>query len=350
MRIFMIGFGVVGRALAEKIVGERDKLASKFGFKPRIVAIADSSGALADERGVDVKEALEAKRRYGYLAKATLNNTVKTPLEELLENFDYDVLVETTPTNIVDGEPGLTYVRRALSMGKSVVTTNKGPLALALPALTEMADRSGAILRFSGTVGGGTPILDFGRMCQSGDDVVKVEGILNGTTNYVLTRMHIDGLDFNEALIEAQRAGYAEKDPFMDVEGFDTACKLVIIANYVMNLRVTLKDVEIRGIRGVTYGQLKELAKSGKTVKLLGTIDIEQGSLTVQPREVDLTDPLCVWGTLNAVTFHMEKLGPETIVGKGAGGAETAVAIVRDLIIVKRFLMGSLGGLPLKSL
>ncbi|MEM2848717.1 MAG: homoserine dehydrogenase [Candidatus Bathyarchaeia archaeon] len=350
MRIFMIGFGVVGRALAEKIVGERDKLASKFGFKPRIVAIADSSGALADERGVDVKEALEAKRRYGYLAKATLNNTVKTPLEELLENFDYDVLVETTPTNIVDGEPGLTYVRRALSMGKSVVTTNKGPLALALPALTEMADRSGAILRFSGTVGGGTPILDFGRMCQSGDDVVKVEGILNGTTNYVLTRMHSDGLDFNEALIEAQRAGYAEKDPFMDVEGFDTACKLVIIANYVMNLRVTLKDVEIRGIRGVTYGQLKELAKSGKTVKLLGTIDIEQGSLTVQPREVDLTDPLCVWGTLNAVTFHMEKLGPETIVGKGAGGAETAVAIVRDLIIVKRFLMGSLGGLPLKSL
>ncbi|MBS7611957.1 homoserine dehydrogenase [Candidatus Bathyarchaeota archaeon] len=350
MRIFMVGFGVVGRALAEKIVSEREELVSKFGLKPRIVAVADSSGALVDERGVDIERALEAKKRYRYLARAMPNNVVKTPLEELLENFDYDVLVETTPTNIVDGEPGLTYIKIALSMGKSVVTTNKGPLALALPALTEMADRNGAILRFSGTVGGGTPILDFGRMCQSGDEVVKVEGILNGTTNYVLTRMYSDGLDFDEALIEAQKAGYAEKDPSMDVEGFDTACKLVIIANYVMGLTVTLKDVEIRGIKGVTYGQLKELAKSGKTVKLLGTIDKEHGLLTVQSREVDLTDPLCVWGTLNAVTFHMEKLGSETIVGKGAGGAETAVAIVRDLIIVKRFLMDSLGGLPLKSL
>jgi len=350
MRIFMIGFGVVGRALAEKIVCEKDGLASKFGLKPRIIAIADSSGALADERGVDVKEALEAKMKHGHLAKAIPDKVVKAPLEELLENFDYDVLVETTPTNIVDGEPGLSHIRKALSMGKSVVTTNKGPLALALPALTEMADRNGAILRFSGTVGGGTPILDFGRMCQSGDEVVKVEGILNGTTNYILTRMYIDGLDFNEALIEAQKSGYAEKDPFMDVEGFDTACKLVIIANYVMDLRVTLKDVEVRGIRGVTCSQLRELAKSGKTVKLLGVIDKEHGSLTVQPRIVDLTDPLCVWGTLNAVTFRMEKLGPETIVGKGAGGAETAIAIVRDLIIVKRFLMGSLGGLPLKSL
>jgi homoserine dehydrogenase len=350
MRIFMIGFGVVGRALAEKILYERDKLVSKFGLKPRVIAIADSSGALVDERGVDVKEALEAKMKHGYLAKALPDRTVKAPLEELLENFDYDVLVETTPTNIVNGEPGLSYIRKALSMGKSVVTTNKGPLALALPALMEIADRNGAILRFSGTVGGGTPVLDFGKMCQSGDDVVKVEGILNGTTNYILTRMYADGLDFNEALTEAQKSGYAEKDPFMDVEGFDTACKLVIIANYVMGLKVTLKDVEVRGIRGVTRDQLRELAKSGKTIKLLGVIDRETNSLTVQPREVELTDPLCVWGTLNAVTFHMERLGSETIVGKGAGGAETAIAIVRDLIIVKRFLMGSLGGLPLKLL
>ncbi|MEM3545896.1 MAG: homoserine dehydrogenase [Candidatus Bathyarchaeia archaeon] len=343
MRIFMIGFGVVGRALAERIISERDRLASKFGLKPRVVVVADSSGALVDERGINIREVLEAKKKSGYLARAMPDNVVKIPLEDLLEKFDYDVLVETTPTNIIDGEPGLTYIRKALSMGKSVVTTNKGPLALALPALTEIADRSGAILRFSGAVGGGTPVLDFGRMCQSGDDIIKVEGILNGTTNYILTRMYKEGLDFNGALTEAQRAGYAEKDPSMDIDGFDTACKLVIIANYVMNLRVTLKDVNIRGIRGVTCSQIKKLAKSGKTIKLLGVIDKENGLLEVQPREVELTNPLCVWGTLNAVTFHMEKLGPETIVGKGAGGVETAVAVVRDLISVKRFLMDRLG-------
>ena len=338
----MVGFGVVGRALAERFIADQSYLASNFGLKPRVVAVADTSGALVDERGVDLKKVLDAKRGLGSLAKGMPDEVKPLSSSELLDELDYDVLVETTPTNIVDGEPGLTHVKKALSMGKSVVTTNKGPLAIALPALLELAERNGALLRFSGTVGGGTPILDFGRMCLSGDRVVKVEGILNGTTNYILTRMYKGGLSFEEALKEAQDAGYAERDPTMDVEGYDTACKLVIIANYVMGLKVTLKDVRIKGIRDVTYDILKRLGESGKTIKLLGVIDGE--GLVVEPREVSLTDPLCVWGTLNAVTFHTEHLGSETIVGKGAGGIETAIAVIRDLIAVKRFLMRGLGG------
>jgi len=338
----MVGFGVVGRALAERFLRDQRYLASNFGLKPRVVAVADTSGALIDERGVDLERVLYAKRKAGSLAKGMPDEVKPLSSSELLDTLDYDVLVETTPTNIVDGEPGLTHVKKALSMGKCVVTTNKGPLAIALPALLELAERNGSLLRFSGTVGGGTPILDFGRMCLSGDRVVKVEGILNGTTNYILTRMYRDGLSFEEALKEAQDAGYAERDPTMDVEGYDTACKLVIIANYVMGLKVTIRDVRIKGIRDVTYEVLKRLGESGKTIKLLGVID--EGGLVVEPREVSLTDPLCVWGTLNAVTFYTKHLGSETIVGKGAGGEETAVAIIRDLIAVKKFLMKGLGG------
>lgn len=333
----MVGFGVIGRALAERLLKDRSYLASSFGLKPRVVAVMDTSGALVDERGVDLRRALDAKRQAGSLAKGMPDEVIPLSSLELLDMLDYDVLVETTPTNIVDGEPGLTHLRKALSLGKCVVTTNKGPLAVALPALLELAERNGALLRFSGTVGGGTPILDFGRMCLSGDRVIKVEGILNGTTNYILTRMHRDGLSFEAALKEAQDAGYAERDPTMDVEGYDTACKLVIIANYVMGLKATLRDVKVKGIRNITCDILKRLSESGKTIKLLGVIN--GNDLVVEPKVVDLTDPLCVWGTLNAVTFHTEHLGSETIVGKGAGGVETAIAVIRDLIAVKRFLM-----------
>lgn len=338
----MVGFGVVGRALAERLLRDRSYLASSFGLKPRVVAIADTSGALVNEKGVDLEKALDAKRRAGSLSEGMPDKVKPISSLELLDAVDYDVLIETTPTNIADGEPGLTHLRKALTMGKSAVTTNKGPLAIALPALLELAERNGVLLRFSGTVGGGTPILDFGRMCLSGERVIKVEGILNGTTNYILTRMHRDGLNFEKALKEAQDAGYAERDPTMDVEGYDTACKLVIIANYVMGLKATLRDVKVKGIRDITCDTLKRLRESGKTIKLLGVID--ENGLVVEPRVVSLTDPLCVWGTFNAVTFHTEHLGSETIIGKGAGGVETAIAIIRDLITVKRFLMKGLGG------
>lgn len=348
MRLILLGFGVVGKALAEKLITDRRYLAARFGLKPRVIAVADSSGALVDERGVNLAEALKVKKRLKRLVESGLDCFVNTTSSELLDMVDYDVLVEATPTNIVDGEPGLTHIRKALSAGKSVVTTNKAPLAIALPALMELADRNNALLRFSGTVGGGTPILDFGRVILSGDRIVKVEGVLNGTTNYILTRMHRGGLDFNSALREAQEKGYAERDPSMDVDGYDTACKLVIIANHVMGLKVTLKDVEISGIRGVTPERLRGLSKRGKTLKLLGVI--EGNSLTVRLREVALTDPLCVWGALNAITFHGEHLGSETIVGKGAGGVETAIAIIRDLIAVKRFLMSGLEVEPLRLL
>ncbi len=252
-----------------------------------------------------------------------------------IESVDAETIVEATPTNIQNGEPGLSHIKTALKTGKHVVTTNKGPLALALPALTELADYNGVYLRFSGTVGGGTPVLDLAKRCLMGDKILSIRGILNGTTNYILTEMDGKHITFQKALNEAQERGYAETDPSMDIDGLDTACKLVIMANWIMNKRVTLKNVSVQGIRDVTLQALEEASKRDCTIKLIGSIN---ENLKVVPSEISKRDPLCVDGVLNAVTFVSEFAGEETIVGRGAGGMETASAILRDLLDIKQSL------------
>lgn len=184
-------------------------------------------------------------------------------------------------------------------------------------------------------------MLDYGRRLSAGDYIEGVEGILNGTTNYILTRM-TEGLEFQEALREAQERGYAERDPSMDLEGLDSACKLVIMANYVLGLKATLRDVEVKGIGGVTREEVAEAYHRDYAVKLVASIRGDK--LKVEPREVPRRSPLCVWGVLNAVTFKCRRLGEQTVVGRGAGGVETALSIIRDLAEVKRNLSGSLGG------
>lgn len=334
MRLVILGFGVVGRALARLIVDDAPRLARRCGVKPILVGVADSAGAVYDHRGLDPLEILRVKEETGTVAGHT-RGVKGMKGTELLDAVYPDVLVEVSPTNLTDGEPGLTHIREALKAGVNVVTTNKGPLALEMPALMELARYNRVSLRFSGTVGGGTPILDYGRLCLNGDRIESFEGILNGTTNYILTRM-TEELSFKEALQEAQEKGYAERDPSMDIDGLDAACKLVILANYLLGLRVTLRDIEVRGIRGISREYVAEAYKKGYAVKLLASA--EAGRLEVGPVEIPLRSPLCVWGNLNALTFKCERLGEQTVIGRGAGGVETAISVLRDLIEIKRSL------------
>lgn len=327
----MIGFGTVGQAFL-KMISERTAL-SDFWIYPKVVAIADRGGAIADEKGLNLKEVLMLKNRRGSVAADPIRGRPDLTGLELLRDVEAEVLVEVTPTNIRDGEPGLSHIREALKRRFHVVTTNKGPLALALPALMELAEYNGVQLRFSGTVGGGTPILDLGREGLFGNRIEGIRGILNGTTNYILTRMAEAGLSLDEALREAQALGYAEADPSYDIEGLDSACKLVIMANWIMRMDSSLRDVEIEGISDIALSQVKNAEAKGMRVKLVASI--ADGKLKVKPRLVSKKEPLCVDGTLNAVTFKAEPAGEVTIVGKGAGGSETASSIVRDLAKIR---------------
>ncbi len=241
------------------------------------------------------------------------------------------------PVNIKTAEPALSHITTAFKTGKHVVTTNKGPLALAMPALTELAEYNNVYLRFSGTVGGGTPMLEFAKRCLAGDRILGIKGILNGTTNYILSEMSQNRVSFQDALSNAQKLGYAEREPSMDIDGFDTACKTVILANWILNQKITLKDVDRTGIRDVSLQDLDDAAKRGNTIKLIGSIE-DQNKPIVKPLEIPKTSPLCVSGVLNAVTFQCEFAAEQTIIGRGAGAIETAGAVLRDLLDIRHKL------------
>ena len=206
-----------------------------------------------------------------------------------------------------------------------------------MPALTELAEYNNVYFRFSGTVGGGTPMLEFAKRCLAGDKILAIKGILNGTTNYILTEMSQNRVSFQDALTNAQKLGYAEKEPSMDIDGFDTACKVVILSNWIMNKKVTLKDVDRTGIRDVSLQALDEASKKGNTIKLIGSID-GNNKPTVKPTEIAKNNPLCVSGVLNAINFSTEYAGEQTLVGRGAGGIETASAVLRDLLDIRHKL------------
>jgi homoserine dehydrogenase len=335
MRIILVGFGVVGKGVATILARRYAEKVKDYGVNPKIVAIADIDGAVINPRGLS-PEKLEALKQTRPISSDPEFGHPKMSALDVIESVEAEVVVEVTPVNIKNGEPALSHITKAFKTGKHVVTTNKGPLALAMPALTELADYNNVYLRFSGTVGGGTPMLEFAKRCLAGDNILAIHGVLNGTTNYILTEMSQNRVTFQEALTNAQKLGYAEREPSMDVDGFDTACKVVILANWILKKKITLKDVDRAGIRGVSLQALDEALKRGSTIKLIGSIDGE--GATVKPVEIPKNNPLCVSGVLNAVTFFTEFAGEQTLVGRGAGGIETASAVLRDLLDIRHKL------------
>lgn len=327
----MLGFGVVGQSFVKLLLSHSTDLYNDYGIKPKVVACADNGGIVTCDQGLDLDRLLNVKKKkksiIHYGAKGNRSEVV-----DVIENIDAEVVIELTPTNIVDGEPGKNHIISAMKSGKNVITVNKGPLALEFPSLMELAEYNRIAFKFSGTVGGGTPILEFAKRCLKGDRIISFEGILNGTTNYILSKMY-EGLNFSEALQDASEKGYAEKDPTLDVDGFDAAAKLVIASNFVMNMKSTMKDVSREGIRDVKPSQVLTERKNGNAMKLIASCDGK--NLVVKPKPVSMKDPICVDGILNAITFTCQHSGQQTIIGKGAGGMETASAILRDLIDVR---------------
>ena len=334
MRLILLGFGVVGQSFVKLLLSHSTDLYNDYGIKPKVVACADHKGIVSCNQGLDLDRLLNVKKKKRSVIQYG-SNTNTSGILDVIENVDAEVVIELTPTNITNGEPGKTHIIAAMKSGKNVITVNKGPLALEFPSLMELAEYNRIAFKFSGTVGGGTPILEFAKRCLRGDRIISFEGILNGTTNYILSKMY-EGLNFTQALRDASEKGYAEKDSTLDIDGYDAVAKLVIASNLVMNMKSTMNDVVRTGIRDVQPARVMNERKKGNAIKLIASCDGK--NLVVKPKPVSTKDPICVDGILNAITFTCQHSGQQTIIGKGAGGMETASSILRDLIDIRNMI------------
>ncbi len=326
MRILISGFGTVGQGFAEVLSSRKEFLKNRYGKDARIVCVMDSKTFVADPAGLDPLKLVEVKKSTGRVGSQTYSD----PLN-IMDSVDYDILVEVSPTDVKTGGVGLTNITHALENGKDVITVNKGPLALKFSELIALARKNKCKFRFEGSVGGAMPIINVCHENLVGEKIKSIRGIFNGTCNYILSKMD-NGQPFEQALKEAQQMGYAETDPTNDIEGFDAACKVVILANSVFDRNVTFTDVKITGIRSITSEAVSLAASHNMVIRLIG--EVSDTKLEVSPRLVPKGHPLSISGTLNAAQIVSDLAGPVTVTGRGAGRIETASAILSDLIAI----------------
>lgn len=333
LRLLLIGFGSVGRGVAEALLRKEEEL-RKMDLNFKVVGIADSSSGVVDENGVNLEEALRRKKETGAVGDPQLSAV------EMIREVDHEITVEMTPTNVETGEPGLRHILTAFESGRHVVTSNKGPLALHFRRLVKLAEERGLQFRYEACVGGAMPVINLTRELLAGNEIKGIVGIFNGTCNYILTRMASEQLPYEHVLREAQELGIAEMDPSYDVEGIDTALKLTILANTIFGLDVSFKDIPRKGITEITPEALALAQERGYTIKLVGYVikNGEKIEMGVSPMLVPLGHPLSVGGTLNAAAIYTDLASEITITGRGAGSLETASAILSDLICIAKSL------------
>jgi homoserine dehydrogenase len=319
------------------LVQKAEFLRREHGLSPQVVAAVDEFGAAVDERGLNLIKLINAAEKKGTVAAYRGGRRGKLAID-VIEKVEADVVYELTPTNIRTGEPGLTHIKRAMMSGRHVITSNKGPLVVAFRELDSLAKSCGVEFRYSASVGGALPVIGLAKKLLAGNEIREIRGVLNGTTNYILTRMSTEGAPLEIVLREAQELGVAEKDPTLDIQGIDTACKITILANSILGLNARLSDVKVTGITRISLEALRLAQEAGQVIKLVGVA--RRGLLEVGPKLVPVGHPLAVGGTLNAVTFELDLAREISIAGFGAGPKETSSSLLGDLIDVHRALGG----------
>ncbi len=335
VRIIICGAGRVGKAFIALVNQKGLNLKDRYGLDLKIAAAVDIGGAAVSLQGLPLEILLAHLERGGRVEDLPGYGQKGYTGVKALTSDAGDLLVETTPTNIKDGEPGLTHIRTALSRGKHVVTAAKGTLVLRYQELKGLAEKTKAKLMISAATAAALPTLDVGLSCLAGTEVLSAEGILNGTTNYILTRMHEEGTPYADALAEAQRMGVAEPDPSLDVEGRDTGNKILLIANEVFQAGLSLHDVSVKGITKVTPAEIQQAKREGKVIKLIGKVEKKNGKVvaSVAPMALPADHPLAgIRGTEKAISYLTDTMDRVTVSGGKSNPVGAAAALLKDII------------------
>jgi len=332
--IVLTGYGNVGKAFVRLLAEKRDMVRGRYGLDLELKAVLRRGGGWIPEGGSlempagNTAEPLDS--RPGWKPGLTV--------EAILDRGEPGVLVDCTPSNLKTGEPQLAFFHTALDLGRHVVAASKGALCVDFKGLRAKARHRGLALKFSGATAAALPTLDVATISLAGSEILGIEGILTGTTNFILGRLE-EGISFSDALKEAQSRGIAEPDPSLDIDGWDTAVKILLIANSAAGLDLSLSQIKVDGIRNISAGMLARARTDGKAIKLLGRLTREADDVRVEvgPREIDPSHPLFgVNGTAKGVSFFTDTLGTVTVTGGKSGPPGTAAAMLKDVLNIYR--------------
>lgn len=335
LKLVLVGFGNVGQQFARLLIEKRDWLTRKRGLEIEVVAIATKSrGTLLSKRALDLERALAAVKSGSLAAYDT--DVTNLPPKEVIEKCDADMLVELSSLNVESGQPAIDHIRTAMSVGMDVVTANKGPIAWAYEELRDMARAKGVHLRFEGTVMDGTPVFNLVEKTLPGCEVVGLAGILNSTSNFVLTEMS-RGRSLQEAIREAQARGITEADPSLDIDGWDAAAKITALANVLMGAGMNPRMVDREGIRSIGVDEIRRASEEGKKLKLVARAFRDGASIRLQVRPEKVGPDSLMWpieGTSSMVTMSTDLMGDVTVVESNPAVTQTAYAVFSDMLLI----------------
>lgn len=334
VKIVYVGFGIVSQGLAEIILNAKSLLPIPQETEIQTVGILDIiKGSKIDENGINMQELLANATKGDY--SLLTENIVDIP--KAIQEINADIIIEASFTDIKTGQPAISHIESALNSNKHVVTTNKGPFAVAYEQIYSLARKKKKVVAIEGTVISGTPIINVINKGLLGAKISAISGIMNGTSNYILTQMEL-GMSYKEALLQAQELGYAEADPTCDVEGLDTMAKVMILSNVVFNTQLSQEDITVCGISKITLSDINEASLKNMRWKLIGSVwkdNQNEVHGSVSPKLVPINDSLYgILGATNALKITSSILGDTTIVGAGAGKIETGFALYNDIISI----------------
>lgn len=335
-RLIVCGFENSERASTRLVADKDDYLKGRYGLSLELVALVDIGGAaIAEGESLPIIEFLSHVEKGGTVETfAKIGHAGMTGVE-VIARVNAHVLIEATPTNLATGEPGRAHIMAALDKGMDIVSANKGPLVLFYKEINELARARRSGIYMSAATSAALPTLDVGLTSLAGSKVLSIEGILNGTTNYILTRMHREKCSYDDALKAAQEMGIAETDPSLDVKGWDTRNKLLLIANRLFEGNFAPEDVEVTGITGITLDDIEAAKVEGNVIKLLGTAkqDDDQVMLRVGPEALSREHPLATIDYAEkAISFLTDTMGRITVSGGKSSPVGAAAALLKDLI------------------
>lgn len=331
------GFGGVGRNLLTLLREKKSEICRRYQMEIKVVTLATRQGSLHAAAGLDLEtlstlgNGRELSCLPGFVSGLTGPEAVQASAA--------GVWVEASSGESGSAEPGLSNFRRAFHKGMHVVTLSKGPMVYAFAEMVRLAREKGVQLKYSGAAAAALPTIDMALYSLAGSQITSMEGILNGTSNYILTLMEQEGVSFAEGLNLARRQGIAEADSRLDVEGWDTAHKLLIIANTAWEGKFSLQDITVEGITAITGADLLNARRSGQTIKLVGSAQgLGEGRvLKTGPRLLPLAHPLAaVNGTTKGIHFCTDTMGPLTLIGGFSNPRAAAAAALKDVISIYR--------------